>query len=72
MRASHIILSLALLATPSVGYSQDSGLVSGRVDQISALHPPNPALPSRRGDHMGVLLNRARAPDIRAASYPVK
>ena len=49
MRASHIILSSALLATPSAGYAQDSGLVSGRVGSDLSTSPiqPSPSIGSR-------------------------
>ena len=49
MRASHIILSSALLMTPSASYSQDSGLVSGRVGSDLSASPtqPSPSIGSR-------------------------
>jgi hypothetical protein len=44
MRASHIFIVAAVLAAPSTGHSQDSGLVSGRVgsDLSASTTQPGP------------------------------
>jgi hypothetical protein len=49
MRASHIAVIAAVLAIPTVGYSQDTGPVGGRVgsDLSTAPTQPGPSVGSR-------------------------
>jgi hypothetical protein len=46
MRASHLALIVAVLALPSAAYSQDSGLVDGRVapDLSTSSIQPSPSM----------------------------
>jgi hypothetical protein len=51
MRASHIALIAAVLAIPSVGYSQQNGPVGGKVGSDLSTSPTQSAAPATRGPY---------------------
>ena len=70
MRASRLALVAAVLAIPSAVYSQDSGLVGGRVgaDLVSPMQPGS----SLGSGHTGVPLKQALALALLGQSPPVR
>jgi hypothetical protein len=51
MRVSYIVLVVAMLAIPSVGHSQQEGLVGGKVGKDLSTSPTQPSAPAGTGPY---------------------
>ena len=72
MRASLFGLIAAVLAIPSAAYSQDSGLVDGRVGSDLSTSSTQLSPSNRLQGAYGTPLNLARALAPRVLSYPAR
>jgi hypothetical protein len=66
MRASHLTLIVAVLAIPSAAYSQESGLVDGRVgsDLSTSSTQPSPSIGLQGAYRRPLNLARALVPQV--------
>lgn len=72
MHASRLALIAAVLAIPSAVYSQDSGLVDGRVGSDLSTSSTQPSPSNGLQGHIGVPLKLARALAPQVLSCPAR